>query len=194
MRHPSPLLAIDGNLYLYRGHIGLKQYNPNKAAKCGLLYRSLCDSSMPYTYYSLPYAGKPEKVEGPVAKYYVTRIDEYSRYLTNELSVYCNLQGINISMDRYFESVSLATWTLEKNILSNMKHDRKGIPKGLKPVPDSEEGSVMHVYNTKEKIMLASYIDKRKSDKKNVIAFSTMTSKKPAQQKPAKYAQWTYNV
>ena len=106
MRHPSPLLAIDETLYPYRRHIGFKQYNPNKPAKYGLLYRSFCDSSIPYTNYSLPYAGKPEKAEDPAAKYYIFGIDEYTKYLINELPVYCNHQGINISMDRYFTSVS----------------------------------------------------------------------------------------
>ena len=83
MRHPSPLLPIDETLYPYRGYIGFKQYNPNKPAKYGLLYRSLCDSSIPYTSYSLPYAGKPQRVEGPAAKYYFTETDEYSKYLIN---------------------------------------------------------------------------------------------------------------
>ena len=173
MRHRSPLLAIDETLYPYRGHIGFKQYNPNKPAKYGLFYRSLCDSSLPYTYYNLPYAKKPAKVEGPATKYYIPGTNEYTNYLINELSVYCNPQGINISMDRYFTSVSLATWALEKNIniVGTMKHDRKDIPKKLKPVADREERSVMHVYNTKDKIMLVSYIDKKKSCKKNVMYY-----------------------
>ena len=47
-----------------------------------------------------------------------------------------------------------------------MKHDQKGIPKKLKPVADREERSVMHVYNTKEKIMLVSYTDKKSGEKK----------------------------
>ena len=50
-----------------------------------------------------------------------------------------------------------------------MKHSGKSIPKELKPVADREERSVMHVCNAKEKIMLVSYIDKKKSGKKNVI-------------------------
>ena len=54
-----------------------------------------------------------------------------------------------------------------------MKHSGKSIPKELKPVADREERSVMHVYNTKEKIMLVSYIDKKKSSKKNVIVLPT---------------------
>ena len=57
-------------------------------------------------------------------------------------------------------------------IAGTMKHDRKGIPKELKPVADREERSVIHVYNTKERILLFSYIDKKKSGKKYVIILS----------------------
>ena len=102
MSHLSPLLAIDETLYPYRGHIGFTQCNPNKPAKYSSLYRSFCDSSIPYTYYSLPYAGKPVKVESPAAKYCINGADKYSKYLINELPIYRNLQEINISMDRYY--------------------------------------------------------------------------------------------
>ena len=107
--------------------------------------------------------GKPEKIGFPAAKSYVTKTEEYSKYLINELSIYCNLQGINISMDRYLPSVSLATWALEKNIciVGNVKHDLKGILKELKPVADWEKRPAMLVSNRKEKIMLVSYIDKK---------------------------------
>ena len=47
-------------------------------------------------------------------------------------------------------------------IVGTMKHNRKGIPKELTPIADREQRSVMHGYNTKEKIMLVSYIDKKK--------------------------------
>ena len=79
-------------------------------------------------------------------------------------------------MDHYFTSISLATWVLEKNItiVGTMNHDRKGITNELKPVADRVKRSVMHVYNTKGKIMLVSYIDKKKNGKKNLIEFSTM--------------------
>ena len=80
--YPSFYLAIDETLYPYRGHIGFKQYNPNKPSKYGLLYRSLCDASLPYNYYSLPYAGKPENLnENLYKKYYVSGTDEYTKYL-----------------------------------------------------------------------------------------------------------------
>ena len=81
-----------------------------------------------------------------------------------------------MSMDCYFTSVSLVAWTLEKNItiVGTLKLDLKNIPKELKGVADMEKRSVIHVYNTKEKIMLVSYIDRKKSGKKNVIVLSTM--------------------
>ena len=104
MRFPSALLAVDETLYSYRGHIGFKQYNPQKPAKYGLLYRSLCDSTVTYTYFSLAYTGKPEIVGGNGAKFYISGTDEYTKYLVNGHSGYTSIQRCNISMDRYFTS------------------------------------------------------------------------------------------
>ena len=56
----------------------------------------------------------------------------------------------------------------------NLEVQPKGHPKVLMPVLDREERPVMHVYNTKEKILLDSYIDKRKNGKENVIVLSNM--------------------
>ena len=106
-RYPSPMLSVDESLYPYRGAIAFKQYNPNKPAKYGLLFKSLCDSTTTYTYYTLPYAGKPKFAEGDAAKHYVTGTDAYTQYLVHEISSYSSIQGCNISLDRYFNSVSL---------------------------------------------------------------------------------------
>ena len=48
MRYPSPFLTVDETLCPYRGHREIKQYNPSKPAKYGLLYCSLCDAVVPY--------------------------------------------------------------------------------------------------------------------------------------------------
>ena len=86
MRYPSSYLAID-ETYSYCGRIGIKQYNPSKPAKYGLLYRSLCDSTIPYTYFILPYAGKPNNFwANKASKYYVRGTDEYTKYLVTEAS------------------------------------------------------------------------------------------------------------
>ena len=117
-RYPSSYLAVDETLYPYRGRTGLKQYNPSKPAKYGLLYRLICDATVPYTYFSLPYAGKPEVLdrENPVTSCYVTETDEYTKYLVNFIFNVANMSGCNISMDRYFTSVPLAQWCLERKI------------------------------------------------------------------------------
>lgn len=93
MRYPSAFLVIDETMHPYCGCIDFKQYKPNKPSKYGLLYKSLCDATIPYTYFSLPHTGKPEI-------YYITGTDQYSKYLVNGLSARCKMQGMmNISMN-----------------------------------------------------------------------------------------------
>ena len=141
-----------------------------------MLYRSLFDSTVTYTYFSLTYAGKPEVVGGNEAKFCITGTDEYTKYLVNGLSRYTSIQGYNISMDRYFTSVFLAEWALQKKftIVGTMRHDRKDIPKEVKAIGNREEKSVLYVYHKEKSIMLASYIDKKKLGKKNAVVLSTM--------------------
>ena len=43
LRIPLHSYAIDKTLYLYKGRIEFKQYNPSKPAKSGLLWHVLCD-------------------------------------------------------------------------------------------------------------------------------------------------------
>ena len=57
---PGDYLTIDETLYPTRGAFGFKQYNPNKPAKYGMLFRSLNSVRFPYTYMSLPYSGRAE--------------------------------------------------------------------------------------------------------------------------------------
>ena len=85
-RYPSPYLAIGETLYPYRGHINFTQYNPLKPAKYGMLYHSLCDLSVQYTYFTFPYAGKPEDLNNQVSEFYITGTNEYSKYLV-EISI-----------------------------------------------------------------------------------------------------------
>ena len=75
--YPSPFLAIVQTLYPYRGHINFKQYNPSKPAKYEMLYRCLCDLSVQYTYFTLPYAGKPKYLNNQASKFYITGTNKY---------------------------------------------------------------------------------------------------------------------
>ena len=101
----STFASVDEKLCPYRGNIGIKQYNPSKPPKYGLLYRSLCDAEVPYTYFTLPYNCKPDS---PDNEYYVTGSDEYTKYLVNNFVRYNKLTERNISLDSYFTSITLA--------------------------------------------------------------------------------------
>ena len=74
-------------LYPFRGKISVKQYNPNKPAKYGLLYRSISDARLPYTYNTLPYAGKPSNII-PESEY-VTETDNYTKVFGQRASTVC---------------------------------------------------------------------------------------------------------
>ena len=105
MRVPSDLLSLDETLYPFRGRIGIKQYNPNKPAKYGLLYRSISDAKLPYTYNTLPYAGKPNVITQESE--YVTSTDNYTKYLVKGLERSVDIRGCNLSIDRFFTSVMI---------------------------------------------------------------------------------------
>ena len=54
-------LSLDETLYPMRTQISFKQYNPNKPAKYGLIFKSINAARYPYTYITAPYAGKPQE-------------------------------------------------------------------------------------------------------------------------------------
>ena len=101
---PSEYLAIDETSDPMRNQISIKQYNPNKPAKYGLLFKSLNDVRFPYTYNSLVYAGKPEQGDGP---FYIEGIETYIKTLVEKTGSKLPLQGRNISMGRFTQAYLL---------------------------------------------------------------------------------------
>ena len=66
--HPDVYLSLDETLYPTRVGVAFRQYNKEKPAKYGMLFRSINSAEVPYTYTSIIYAGKPLDEPGP---YYV---------------------------------------------------------------------------------------------------------------------------
>ena len=66
-------------------------------SKYGLLYRSISESTLPRTYFTLSYCSKVDSGE---SQYYVTGTDEYTRCLPNNLSDYTKFKEKNINNDR----------------------------------------------------------------------------------------------
>ena len=117
-----------------------------------MLYRSLSDAEVPYSYFTLSYNGKPDS---PDNEYYVTGTDEYLKYLVNNFLSNNKFTGRNISLGRYFTSVTLAQWCLEKkiSIVGTMRTDRKGIPKEMKELRDREEKSTKNCHSEDNKLL-----------------------------------------
>ena len=95
--------CIDECLYPCRNQVAIKQYNPNKPAKYGLLVKELNSVSVPYTHHSEVYAGKP-KEDGP---YYVKSVEDITLRLVDRYSQFCDMQGRNITNDNLYTSISL---------------------------------------------------------------------------------------
>ena len=84
------------------------------------------------------------------------------------------LRGRNITLDRYFTSLSVSEWCLKKNITitGTLRSDRKGIPKEMKTDAGREFKSTKWCYNDKK--MPISYADKKNKGTKIVLALTTM--------------------
>ena len=174
MRVPGDVLSLDETLYPFRGRIGIKQYNPNKPAKYGLLYRSISDAERPYTYNTLPYAGKPNTIT-PYSEY-VTGTDNYTKYLVKGLERRVDIRGRNLSIDRFFTSVTIAEWLLDRGltVVGTLRTDRKGIPEAVKKVDNREDKNTKFFFCEDISSLLVSYVVKKKKGWNNVLVLSTM--------------------
>ena len=127
----------------------------------------------------MPYAGKPDNINNEAKKYYVCDTDGYTKYLVEVFTKINSIEGCNISMDRYFTSVTIARLATDHKftIVGTMKHNRKEILKEFKVMDDREKLSTKFIHaqdSDDENIMLVSYVDKKTSGLKNVIALTAM--------------------
>lgn len=81
---------------------------------------------MPYTYTFITYAGKPV---GEPNEHYINLTDNIVKYLATSLKDHVNLQGRNISCNRFYTSLKLAKWLLDKKvtITGTIKTNRKAL-------------------------------------------------------------------
>ena len=55
-----------------------------------------------------------------------------------------------------------------------MRLDRKGIPAEIRRIDKRDERSTFYVHGKDDDLMLVSYVDKKKSRKKNVVVLTSM--------------------
>ena len=80
---PVDYISLDETLYPARTQVSFKQYNPDKPAKYGVLFKSLNSARYPYTYQTHVYSGKPEEVTNE--SFYVQGTINYIKYLVEQL-------------------------------------------------------------------------------------------------------------
>ena len=193
---PEDYLTIDETLYPIRTQIAFRQYNPDKPAKYGLLFKSINCARYPYTYQAHIYAGKPE---GDPNEFYVSGTDNYIKFLVNKLLEHQPLQGRNISMDRLYTSIPIARWLLEKGItmIGTLKANRVGIPPAIKDISQRDINSWEMYWDDSGNMNISSYVVKTSSGKKNILMLSTVrplmgVTKDDGKHKPALYKLYDF--
>ena len=160
--HPHVYLSLDETLYPTRVGAAFHQYHKEKPAKYVLLFRSINSAEVPYTYTSVIYAGKPVDKPDP---YYVQTTDDIVKYLVNSLTREANIKGHNLSTDRFYTSIEIANWLLEKNVtcVDTIKGNCRGM-RDLKSLVNGESPS-KKVYLGKDNTTLniTSYVVNTKS-------------------------------
>ena len=97
-------------------------------------------------------------------------------YLVDKLSSHVDVTGRNVSMDRYFTSVTIAHYLKEKKmtLVGTMRANRTGIPKELVDMQNRDNKDIKFVYAKEDDMMLTSYVVKKKSGNRNILLLSTM--------------------
>lgn len=93
-----------GTFFLFR------QYNPHKPAKYGILFKSVNGATIPYTFASDVYAGKPK---GEPSEHYVKGTTNTVKKVLGKLAGLQELQGRHLTFDRLYTTVELEQWLLD---------------------------------------------------------------------------------
>ena len=145
--HFDLYLSLDETVYPTRVGVAFPQYNKDKPAKYGLLFRSIKSLKVLYTYTSVSYAGEPVVKPGP---YYAQTMDDIDKYQVNSLTREAN------------------NWLLERNVTGadTIKGNRRGTG-DLKRLVNRESPSTK-VYWDKDNTTLnpTSYVVNTKSSGK----------------------------
>eukprot|EP00112_Aurelia_sp_Birch-Aquarium-sp1_P021632 Seg5874.3 transcript_id=Seg5874.3/GoldUCD/mRNA.D3Y31 product="hypothetical protein" protein_id=Seg5874.3/GoldUCD/D3Y31 len=181
-----------------RNQISFKQYNPDKPAKYGMLFKSLNDARFPFTYKSVVYAGKPEVEKD--APYFLSGTENYVKSLILRMEAEVSLKGRNISMDRLYTAVSTSRWLLSKGITSvgTMMTNRVGIPDEAKNIKGRKANSTRIFWEQENgDLVLSSYCPSTAKGLKNVLLLATVqpilgVTKDDDKEKPAQYKLYDF--
>ena len=171
-------------------------FHEKKPARYGILFKSINAVDYAFTFTTCVYANKPEITDN--APYYHPTVLELTKSLVANLERHVDLQGRNLSSDRYYTSIDLAEFLLSRNmtIIGTIQINRRGIPPAIKSIHNRKVFSY-EVYFCKEirDLAIHSYVVKPKSSgTRNVLLLTThpvlLGTTKDEKQKPAAYKQY----
>ena len=160
-------------LYLTRNQVNFKQYNPDKLAKYGVLFKSLNCTCYLYTHQTHAYSGKPAEAPN---EFCIQGTANYIKFLVQKLSMYHSLTGRNITMKNLYTSFKIADWLLNRKIttLGTMQSNQVRIPLEIKETKDKEILSTEMYWETNGSRNIFSYVAATLKGKKSVIVLSTI--------------------
>jgi hypothetical protein len=170
-------LAFDETLYPNRGNgYGFRIFMGSKPWKYGILYRSLNDAEVAYTYQVHACAGKPagEPTEHYVQGAAMTIITCLDAYVAEGNSV----KGCNVTIDRAYSNIPVAQRLGDKyqmTVVGTICNNRKGLPPHFKNPVGRKVGDYQVLWDMDSNINIHSEIVKKKSGQiHNVLVISTM--------------------
>ena len=161
--YPSECLTVDEQLVSFRGRAKFKIYIPSKPGKYGLLLRMMTDASSRYVLNIIPYAGRPKTGD--------RELPGAAQRIVHQLVAPYKGTGRNVTMDRFYTSVTLAEELLKDKltITGTMNTSRREIPGIMKAAKTREEKSSIFLFT--QDLTMVSYVPKKN---KSVILLSSM--------------------
>lgn len=160
---PKENVTVDEQLLGYRGRVPGKTYMPSKPrCKYGVKIFWICEADTGYALKGFIYTGKSsEGVHRNLA------LD-----IVKDLTIPFYNSGRNIVCDNFFTSHDLAIFLLSKKLtlLGTVRSHRREIPNYIRATDGRNRFDVRSIYDHENKIMILSYIPKRK---KNVIIMTS---------------------
>jgi hypothetical protein len=169
------LLCFDETLYPNRGDgYGFRIYIKGKPWKFGILYRSLNDASVPYTYQVHVVAGKPEGE--PTESYVKGAAKAIGVCLEKYAAQGHEIKGRNITIDRGYTNYDLVRELGAKysmTVIGTICSNRKGLPKHFRDPRGRDVGDYQVLFDTESDVSIHSEIGKKKSgqSRSTFIAF-----------------------
>ena len=166
---PSDSLTVDEQVYGFRGYAPGRCYMPAKPAKYGIKIFWLCDVSNGYVLHGIPYCGRDGERAVGLAKNIVLELSK-PYYHTHR----------NVYIDRYFTSHELIVELLKNGLTctGTIMSNRRSVPLEMKSTKGVEVHSTRFLWDSINRIMLASYCPKKN---KNVLLMSSMHTKNEVQ-------------